>query len=173
MTSTPIIRTFAAHEWHIYKDLRLAALTESPDAFGSTLAKEAERSDAEWSNRLLSGVNSPWDFPVMAEVSGQFIGLAWGRIEESNLEVANLYQVWVHPNYRRVRAGQMLLEAVIAWAITKQARYLELDVTCGNTPAMRLYTRAGFEPIEQPEPLRPGATLLEQHMRLKLKRETA
>jgi len=35
MTSTPKIRTLAEHEWAIYKDLRLAALAESPDAFGS------------------------------------------------------------------------------------------------------------------------------------------
>lgn len=165
----PKIRSFAEHEWAIYKDLRLAALTESPDAFGSTLAKETQRSDADWTNRLAVGVRSSWDFPVMAEINGQSIGLAWGRIEESNRAVANLYQVWVYPTYRRRGAGQLLLDAVTAWAIGKQAHYLELGVTCGDTPAMRLYKRAGFEPVGQPEPIRPGAELLGQKMRLDLR----
>jgi len=173
MTLTPKIRTLAEHEWDIYKDLRLAALAESPDAFGSTFAKEVQRSNAEWANRLASGVNSSWDFPIVAEIDGQPIGLAWGRIEESNPAVANLYQVWVHPNYRRLGAGHLLLEAVTTWAIGNHVHFLELGVTCGDTPAMRLYTRAGFEPVGQPHPIRPGAELLSQQMQLKLKRGAA
>jgi GNAT superfamily N-acetyltransferase len=172
MTLAPKIRCLAEHEWAIYKDLRLAALAESPDAFGSTFAKEAQRSDAEWANRLTSGVNSSWDFPIVAEIDRQPIGLAWGRIEESNPTVANLYQVWVHPNYRRLGTGQLLLEAVTTWATGKQAHFLELGVTRGDTPAMRLYTRAGFEPVGQPQPIRPGAELLGQRMQLKLKKVT-
>ncbi|HTL58691.1 MAG TPA: GNAT family N-acetyltransferase [Candidatus Limnocylindrales bacterium] len=172
MTLAPKIRCLAEHEWAIYKDLRLAALAESPDAFGSTFAKEAQRSDAEWANRLTSGVNSSWDFPIVAEIDRQPIGLAWGRIEESNPTVANLYQVWVYPNYRRLGAGQLLLEAVTTWATGKQAHFLELGVTRGDTPAMRLYTRAGFEAVGQPQPIRPGAELLGQRMQLKLKKVT-
>jgi GNAT superfamily N-acetyltransferase len=173
MTVVPKIRTFAENEWAIYKDLRLTALTESPDAFGSTLAREVQRSDADWASRLASGVNSSWDFPVMAEIDSQPIGLAWGRIEQSNPAVADLYQVWVRPNYRCLGAGQMLLEAVKAWAVDKQVDFLELGLTCGDSPAMRLYLRAGFEPVGQPEPIRPGAELLGQHMRLKLRSDAA
>jgi len=113
----PKIRPFAQQEWSTYKDLRLAALTESPEAFGNTFAKEVQRSDTEWASRLASGVNSSWDFPIVAEIDSRPIGLAWGRIEESNPALANLYQLWVHPNYRRFGAGQLLLEAVTTWAI--------------------------------------------------------
>ena len=173
MSLAPKIRCLAEHEWAIYKDLRLAALAESPDAFGSTFAKEAQRSDAEWANRLTSGVNSSWDFPIVADIDRQPIGLAWGRIEESNPTVANLYQVWVHPNYRRLGTGQLLLEAVTTWARDKQARFLELGVTRGDTPAMRLYTRAGFELVGRPQPIRPGAEVLGQQMQLRLKKGAA
>jgi hypothetical protein len=62
----------------------------------------------------------------------------------------------------------MLLDAVIAWARAKNARYLDLGVTCGDSPAMRLSTRAGFEPVGQPVPFRPGSELLGQPMRLNL-----
>ena len=171
MTPTTTIRTFAGDEWAIYKDLRLAALAESPDAYGSTLAREAVRSDADWSSRLASGVNSSWDFPAVAEISGQPVGLAWGRIEESDPDVAFLYQVWVKPDYRRLGVGHLLLEAAITWASDKRADYLDLGVTCGDTPAMQLYARAGFEPVGRPQPLRPGSELLSQHLRLTLRSE--
>jgi ribosomal protein S18 acetylase RimI-like enzyme len=167
------IRVFKADEWSVYKNLRLSALTDSPDAFGSTLANETIRSDDEWSRRLTTGVNSSKDLPILAEIDNQPIGLAWVRIDDSDLNVANLYQVWVAPGYRFLGTGKMLLDAVISWASAKQACYLDLGVTCGGTPAMRLYTRAGFEPVGQPQPIRPGAEVLSQHMRLKLKQSAA
>jgi GNAT superfamily N-acetyltransferase len=168
MIHTPKIRTFAPHEWGTYRDLRLRALADSPDAFGGTLADEKGRSDAEWSRRLASGDDSRAILPLVAEVCGEPIGLAWGRIDTSNPDVAALYQMWVAPSHRGLGAGQMLLEAVIAWARVRNASYLDLGVTCGDRPARRLYECAGFKPIGEPQPLRPGSTLLVQPMRLVL-----
>jgi GNAT superfamily N-acetyltransferase len=170
MNDTPLIRTFAPHEWGIYKDLRLRALADAPDAFGRTLAEEQARSDAEWSERLVTGVNSGWALPLLAEVDGRPVGLAWGRIEASEPDVANLYQMWVAPSHRRRGAGSMLLEAVIAWAKAKGANYLDLGVTYRDSPALRLYRRAGFKPVEKPHPFRPGSDLLGQRMRLDLRK---
>ena len=76
--------------------------------------------------------------------------------------------MWVH--YRRLGAGQLLLEAVTAWATGKQAHFLELGVTPGDIAAMRLYRRAGFEPVGQPRPIRPGAELFGQYIQLNLKK---
>ena len=166
------VRSFAPHEWRTYKDLRLRALADSPDAFGSTLAKEQLRSDDEWSGRLASGLGSGWDLPLLAEVDGEPAGLAWGRIDPSQPAAANLYQMWVAPQYRRLGAGQMLLEAVIAWASSKNAVSLDLGVTLRDSPAMRLYTRLGFEPAGPLEPLRPGSPVLEQPMRLDLRKDS-
>jgi ribosomal protein S18 acetylase RimI-like enzyme len=165
----PKIRTFAPQEWQTYKDLRLRALADSPDAFGRTLAEEQERSDAGWANRLSSGAHSGRDLPLVVEVSDEPAGLAWGRIEESNPDVAFLFQMWVAPAYRRLGAGQMLLDTIIAWAKAKSAQYLDLGVTLGNNPAMHLYRRAGFEPAGEPQPLRPGSDLLGLPMRLDLR----
>ena len=36
----PVIRSFLSHEWRTYKNLRLRALADSPDAFGRTLVQE-------------------------------------------------------------------------------------------------------------------------------------
>jgi hypothetical protein len=48
MISTPAIRSFTPDEWSVYKQLRLRALADSPDVFGSTLVEEKDRPDAEW-----------------------------------------------------------------------------------------------------------------------------
>ena len=116
MIDTPTIRTLAADGWRVYKELRLRALADAPDAFGRTLAEEAGCLDAEWSRRLAAGADSRWNLPLVAQVCGQPIGLAWGRIETSDPDVAALHQMWVAASYRRLGAGHMLLEAVIAWA---------------------------------------------------------
>ena len=169
MDPLPSVRPFLPHEWRMYRDLRLRALEDSPDAFGMTLAEERDRSDAEWSTRLAAGGDPRWNLPVVAEVDGEPIGLAWGRIEPSTPELANLYQMWVDPKYRNLGAGRMLLEAVIDWARDANVRYLALGVTCGDSAAARLYARAGFQPVGEPEPLRPGSSLLMQPMRLELR----
>ena len=168
MTRTPSVRSFFPHEWQTYKELRLRALADSPDAFGSTLAGECTRTDAEWARRLQSGIEHPWNLPVLAEVATEPIGLAWGRIEESNPEVANVYQMWVAPTHRRLGAGDLLLRAVIVWARAQKVHRVVLGVTCGDTAAYRLYVRAGFKPVVEPAPLRPGSSVLAQPMELVL-----
>ena len=85
-----MIRTLSSREWPAYKKLRLQSLADSSDAFGSTLAKDQCYSDDTWSSRLAPNQNS-WDLPLVAEVDGKLVGLAWGRIEKTNPALANLY----------------------------------------------------------------------------------
>lgn len=169
MTDAPTVRAFSADEWRGYRDLRLRALADSPDAFGSTLAEETSRLDAEWARRFASSADSRVSLPLVAEGRGERIGLAWGRIDTSDPDVAALYQMWVAPSHRGMGVEQMFLEAVIAWARARNASSLDLGVTCGDSPARRLYERAGFKPMGEPQPLRPGSKLLAQRMRLALR----
>ncbi len=164
----PSIRPIESHEWRMYRDLRLRSLADSPDAFGTTLAQARERSEEQWSSQLASGAASRSELPLLAVVNGQPGGLAWAKIESSEREKADLYQMWVAPDYRKTGAGRMLLAAGITWARSSGARFLALGVTCGDTPARRLYSSAGFEPTGAPRPLRRESTVLVQPMRLDL-----
>lgn len=166
---TPHIRRFDPNEWAAYRDLRLRALADAPDAFSSTLAQEETRPDSGWIERLGAASDDRWNEPLLAEVGGEQIGLAWGRIESVRPERADLYQMWVDPSWRGLGAGRQLVDAVVVWATRVGADYLALGVTCGDTPANRLYAAVGFEPVGQPEPLRPGSEILGQEMRLALR----
>jgi ribosomal protein S18 acetylase RimI-like enzyme len=163
-----IIRPFLADEWPLYRDLRLRALQDSPDAYGSILALEAGLSDDEWSERLARGVQSQNELPLMAECDGESCGLAWVRLDDGAPESAHLYQMWVAAEYRRRGVGRALVDAAGAWARGMGARRLELDVTSNNAAAILLYEGAGFVTYGEPRPLRPGSTLEAQSMRREL-----
>jgi GNAT superfamily N-acetyltransferase len=163
-----VVRRFGHDEWRLYRDLRLRALHDSPDAFGSTYAHEVRRSDDDWAARLSRGASSLVELPLVAEADSQPAGLAWARVEEEPPAAVHLYQMWVAPEYRKQGVGRALLDVAIDWARSSTAGTLVLDVTVGNAAAARLYERAGFTPIGDPRPLRPGSTVLSQSMRLPL-----
>ncbi len=166
-------RCFRSSEWQLYRTLRLRSLEDSPDAFGSTLAHEQSHSDEFWSTRLRLGKAGGLDLPLVAEVGGEAVGLAWGRIEAHEPEVARVYQMWVTPEWRGDGAAQELLGEIVSWARANGARFVRLDVTCGNSPAVRLYQRSGFKPIGETHPLRPGSRIEAQEMQLGLWARTA
>jgi ribosomal protein S18 acetylase RimI-like enzyme len=162
------VRRLRAGEWQAYRDLRLRALRDSPDAFGSTLEIEQAKPDAYWVERLSSAATSPSQLPLVAEAGADFVGLAWGWIDPSKPHATHLFQMWVAPQARSRGCGSALVGAVVAWAREANAKSVALRVTCGDRAARRLYERAGFEPVGDPEPLRPGSTALAQPMILDL-----
>jgi GNAT superfamily N-acetyltransferase len=162
------VRRFAPHEWRAYRDLRLRALADSPDAFASTLLAEQRHEDDHWKERLSSGATSAWNLPLVTEGDAGPAGLAWGRIDPAQPETAHVYQMWVAPEARGAGCGTMLLQAILDWARDAGARTVLLHVTRGNDAAARVYSRAGFAPVGEPEPLRSGSALLSQRMRLEL-----
>ena len=165
---TTTIRPLRAGEWPAWRDLRLRSLADAPDAFGSTLADEAARPDETWAARLAAAAGSGRDRPLVAEAGGRAVGLTWAKVDGDDPTVVNLYQVWVAPEARGRGVAAALLDAAIAWSKEVGARTMQLGVTCGDTPAVRLYRRAGFREMGAPEPLRAGSALLSQAMRLEL-----
>lgn len=70
------IRNFTPDAWPAYRALRLRALEDAPDAFGSTLAAESTRPSEEWAARIARAATSGIDHPLVAHVAGQPAGLA-------------------------------------------------------------------------------------------------
>ena len=161
-----VIRMFHPHEWPLYRDLRLAALRDAPDAFGSTLALEEPATDDDWLARLTHGVASAHEHPLVAELDEVAVGLCWARIDASDVDTARLHQVWVRPDARRHGVAQALLDAAIQWARQAGARTMALTVSA--EPAARMYRRAGFVDVGAPHHLREGSDVLQQMMQCDL-----
>jgi GNAT superfamily N-acetyltransferase len=164
----PTVRTIHPSEWQIYRAIRLRALSEAPEAFGSTLSAELRRPDALWRERLSLAATSGQDLPLFAVSETEPVGLAWAKVDMADPSTVNLFQMWVAPECRRQGVGSLLLDHAVQWARAQGAHQLCLGVTCGDTPAFCLYTRAGFVAIGEPEPLREGSLQQAQNMRLAL-----
>lgn len=167
------VRTIHPSEWRAYKAIRLRALGDAPDAFASTLALEVERPDALWQERLSLAATSNQDLPFFAVSGAEPVALAWAKVDAVNPCNVNLFQMWVAPECRGQGIGGRLLDHASRWARSTGATWLSLGVTCGDTPALRLYSRAGFIAIGRPEPLREGSSLRAQNMRLALTESAA
>jgi GNAT superfamily N-acetyltransferase len=162
--SAPTVRRFAANEWPVYRALRLHALRDAPDAFGSTLAREEAFSDDEWVQRLERAAESPTEFPLIVEDDSRPIGLAWARIDPDDDEVAELYQVWVDPLYRGRGVGRLVIDSALDWAHSSGVRQVLLSVALGPSSALEFYRRLGFIEVGAPVPLRSGSTSRQQAM---------
>lgn len=167
MNNSISIHQLNRSDWRQYRDIRLCALKDSPDAFGNTFEVAKEYSDAQWQARL-DNVRADTDHPIVAVHNQTFVGLAWGNIEPSNKNTAYLYQMWVSPQHRGMSIGRKMLQAVIDWAKALGVSVISLEVTCGNLPAIQLYNSMGFERVGEFVALREGSDLLEQSMRLNI-----
>jgi len=162
------IRRIEPQEWPKYRELRLRSLQESPDAFGSTYSLEVARPDDVWATRVRDAAASGKDIALFAQTGNDLCGLSWCKVFPEDPDIANLFQMWVAPEYRRVGVGGRLLTEAISWASTTGAKLLRLGVTDGDTPAVRLYSAHGFVQVGELEPLRVGSELMAKTMELAL-----
>ncbi|MEO8700691.1 MAG: dihydropteroate synthase [Kofleriaceae bacterium] len=149
------IRVVLPSEWRRWRDLRLRALSDAPDAFGDTHADVMTRDDAAWQAGVAARAARACLF---AEEAGTPIGMTVVVLGEDPA-TANLFAMWVAPEARRSGAGRRLLDAAIRWSRLAGARVLALRVTDTNTAARALYQSRGFVDTGVLEALRPGAAL--------------
>jgi ribosomal protein S18 acetylase RimI-like enzyme len=165
LQSTAGVRALALHEWPLLRDLRLSALADAPDAFGRTFEEERQRPDAEWEAQLARSIRSDSTLTAVAERDGEAVGFVHAQLHPGEPPTAELYGMWVAPAARRTGAGRALVDAIAAWARSRGATRLVLNVTQGNTAAERLYERAGLRFTDDaPVPLREGSPLRARRM---------
>ncbi len=146
-----LVRATTRDDWQALREIRLQALRDAPDAFGSSHAREVAFESAEWHRRAAR------DGSFLAFLSdGEPAGLAGGFEEEPG--VVELVSMFVRPQARGHGVGEALVDAVAAWARTRSAASLHLWVTDTNKPTIRLYERCGFTatPERQPLPSNPA-----------------
>jgi ribosomal protein S18 acetylase RimI-like enzyme len=133
--------------WREVRDLRLAALADSPDAFAATLEEEEGRPEGYWRLRLDQPDHTTFVATVTSERRPRPVGLAvLGPSSDGGERVLGMYSVWVTPDARGRGVGDALLAAATAWATGAGADRIVLDVGDHNRTAIALYTRWGFTP---------------------------
>lgn len=169
MSAAPFtLRMAEPGDWPLYRAVRLRALQDAPDAFGSSHAAEAGRADAQWAERVAAARSSGFDRLVLAVQDGTVCGLVWCKRSAAEPDRADLFQMWVDPAARGLGIGAALLDDVLAWAAQAGAARVCLGVTTTNSAALRLYARHGFRAAGPTTLLREGADLRVQPMALQL-----
>lgn len=93
---------------------------------------------------LLEEINNPLSVFAMAERNGMIAGFVLGRLVADEAE---LYQIGVHPDFRRSGAGSYLLDYFHMTLKVKGAVCCFLEVRSRNAAAIALYERFGYERI--------------------------
>ncbi|MFY9614766.1 MAG: GNAT family N-acetyltransferase [Candidatus Dormiibacterota bacterium] len=134
--------------WGKFRDIRLAALSDSPNAFGSTLAREQALTEEDWRLRLANGA-------MFMALSGETpVGMA-GGVPTDDAGDAYLVSMWVHPDFRRLHLADRLVVAVLDWARSEGYHGIRLHVAVDNEAAERLYQGRGFARTGATQPVRP------------------
>jgi ribosomal protein S18 acetylase RimI-like enzyme len=146
-----------------FKAIRLAALQDSPTAFGSTYAKESLSSDDDWIKRAcnLDGAKS---VGFLAMESGKACGIVAAFLDDQNPQTAHVVSMWIAPTHRRLGTGRSLIEAVDVWARDRRVKSLRLTVTSVNDAAIKFYKRIGFSMTGNIKPYPNDAAIIEYEM---------
>ena len=154
------VRAVDPQRWQEYRDLRLAALTHDPDAFASTLSREADFTSAQWRERCAN----PDSF--IGYLDGRPVALA--GLLPSDGPRRDLVGVWTAPTARGHGVAEAVCGAAIHAAEESGSTTVVLLVAGSADSARRLYRRLGFIETGHTEPMPRDKSLLLTEMVLRL-----
>lgn len=154
------IRLLTVDDWQIWKNIRLEALQNSPENFGSSYVEECNWSDLEFQ----TGLKNSDVFGVFIEntlvacagfytlnfIKTQHRGVIWG--------------MYTRPEYRKKGIASALIKYVVANA---RSKVLQLHLTCvtSNLDAIHCYQKQGFKIYgTEPRALKIGDTFYDEHL---------
>lgn len=141
------IRLLDTGDAQLYKVVRLRALKNDPDSFGSTYEQETSRPLAKFAERI-QHMNDQFTLGCFDD-SNSLVGIV-NFVRENRLKTAhkgNIYGMYIDRPFRGLGLGKALLASLIDRA-TRECVGLEqihLTVVTTNDSAKRLYTSMGFE----------------------------
>jgi len=89
---------------------------------------------------------------VVAEIEGELVGAGYARIEEAkpylrHTQYVYLGFMYVVPEHRGKGINQKVIDVLMGWAKERGITEMQLEVYCGNLPAIRAYEKIGFEQL--------------------------
>lgn len=153
------IRTTQKDDWKLLKQIHLAALQDTPTAFGVSYATAAADSDAQWQARAAGERTQFW----LALDGCRPVGLVGAGFR--NASRYELIAMWVEPAARGAGVADALVAAVKARAVALGQEALFLEVAAENSRAVQFYRRHGFVFLDEWEPIDSHPHILAQSMR--------
>ena len=149
------IRSLKPYQWPLLKAIRLRALADSPEAFGTTLAQALARTDAEWQENARRFTLLPPAACFLAFEADTPCGMANCFVTTEDPQVAELTAFWVAPERRGLGVAEALVADAAKWASAQTVTTLQAWVVEDNTRALTFYKMMGFSDTGQRQPHTP------------------
>lgn len=127
-------------EWERLRVVRLAALLDAPEAFGTRHEDAAALAEASWREQLRRLAT------FIAVQEERDVGMVRGIPHADLDDTTYLISMWVDPKARRQGVGSALIDAIVGWTLGMGRRRVLLDVRTDNAAAQQLYRAKGFAP---------------------------
>lgn len=155
------LRRLGQGDGAVFRQIRLEALKNAAESFGSTYEEEVTRSDGDFEDR----VTRKCFFAAFEE--DRVVGIV-GFYQQEGAKFSHngvVYGMYVTPEARSKGVGKALMEAVLAYA-KNVVDVVKLLVVTENTHAIALYKNLGFREFGvEPKALKIGSAYVsETHM---------
>ncbi|MGB3257013.1 MAG: GNAT family N-acetyltransferase [Ornithinimicrobium sp.] len=142
------VRRLAEEDWDEYRQTRLRALKESPEAFVASAAEENDYPEERWRDRMRRSQR------LLAERAGQAMGVvSVGSENTADDAVGELFGLWVSPDARGTGVARRLLEAAARAARESEMKHLVYWVGTDNGRAVAFASSFGFRPTDNRRPM--------------------
>lgn len=138
------LRVLCPDDWKLWRELRLAALSEAPDVYQSALQQWAGPADTEqrWRRRL-----AEVPFNAVLALNGRSVGMVSATEPGAGDEAGGveLISLWVAPEARGRGVGDVAVRAGVRWVTVRYPGCpVSLSVKAHNQWAIGLFLRNGF-----------------------------
>jgi GNAT superfamily N-acetyltransferase len=153
-----LVRRATADDAAALREIRLLALSDEPDAFGSTYVESSRYPASRWAEMA-----AHWNY-YLAIVDEEVVGMASGGRFDPRPSARWLYGMFVRPVHRGTGVSEALVHAVADWTRAERVATLGLHVTTSVSRACAFYAKLGFVPDGTPEPMDRDPRLMLQTM---------
>jgi RimJ/RimL family protein N-acetyltransferase len=153
MSHVVLCHELSPDEWSRLREIRLASLLESPEAFGSSYEREIAFTEREW--RELFNLNSY----LVASIDGKDIAMIFlERLRGDFGATCWVGGCWSNPQYRGIGALRSMFDYVDSVKDQRGWQIQGLGVFIVNESAITAYEKLGFKAMGevQESTRRPG-----------------
>ncbi len=147
------VRPLGEEDWQLFRSIRLAALSDSPEAFVASVEEEQDYDEAFWRQRLRRSTRL-----VAEREQGDGIEqlgvVSLGEAGDEEGRVGEIFGLWVAPSSRGTGVATRLVEASAERALEDGRSHVAYWVGTDNGRAVAFASGIGFRPTDSRRPMR-------------------
>ena len=144
MKENIIIKQATIKDWRDYKKIRLDALMNNPESFGSSYREELNKDDKKWKERFKDTNRT-----VFIAFNHKLpIGVALVSYESAERfkHLAHIYSMYIKKEFRGKGISNLLIKSImLSLKRRKNIKKIKLNVVKQQVPAINLYKKFGFK----------------------------